>query len=264
MIARTQEERDVVREAGRRLGEVLEHLATAVRPGISTIELDTLAEKLIRDSGDVPAFKHYQPDGVSYPYPATLCVSVNNEVVHGIPSERVLKDGDIVALDLGLTHNGIIVDSALSVPVGSIDSDSKRLLGATQMALYAAIAVARPGNRIGDISHATEKALHGTGCAVVKALGGHGVGRHVHEEPFIANAGHPGTGPEIVPGMVLALEPIANLGKGGVDVADDEYLFFTRDGSRSAHFEHTILVLEDETVVVTKRPNEVLHEPFSE
>lgn len=263
MIIRTPEEREALVEAGKRLGETLDALAEAVRPGITTLELDTLAEKLIRDRGDEPAFKGYQPDGVSYPFPNALCISVNDEVVHGIPGERRLREGDIVALDLGITHKGFIVDSAVTVPVGRTDTDSYRLMDATREALYAAIRAARPGNRIGDISHATEQAFQGTGCAVVKMLGGHGVGAHVHEEPFIANAGHPGTGPEIVPGMVLALEPIANLGKGGVDVMDDEYLFVTRDGSRSAHFEHTILVEEDETRILTKRPSEDVHERFS-
>lgn len=263
MITRTPEDRASIIEAGKRLGEVLEATAAAVRPGITTAELDSLAERLIREKGDEPAFKGYRPDGVSYPYPNALCISVNDEVVHGIPGERTLKEGDIVSLDLGTTHQGYIVDSALTVPVGRTDADSYSLMDATKEALYAGIRAARPGNRIGDISHAVEQAFAGTGFAVVKILGGHGVGRAVHEEPFIANTGHPGTGPEIVPGMVLALEPIANLGKGGVDVMDDEYLFVTRDGSRSAHFEHTILIEEDETLIVTKRPSETVHERFS-
>jgi methionyl aminopeptidase len=256
MQIRTAEERAIAIEAGRRLGAVLEALAVSVRPGMPTRALDALAEERIRAGGDLPSFKDYQPEGVSYPYPNALCISVNDEVVHGIPGDRVLTEGDIVSLDLGLTHQGIIVDSALTVPVGRTDPESYRLMDATREALYAAIAAARPGNRIGDISHATEAAFGGTGFAVVKALGGHGVGRAVHEEPFIANAGHPGTGPEIVPGMMLALEPIANAGKGGVEVADDEYLFVTRDGSRSAHFEHSILVEEAETLILTRRPSE--------
>lgn len=258
MIVRTPQERIDLLEAGRRLGVVLEELGKAVRPGISTLELDELAERLIVEGGDTPAFKGYAPEGVSYPFPAALCISVNDEVVHGIPSkDRVLLEGDIVSLDLGLVHNGIIVDSAFTVPVGTTGKDSYKLMSATQQALEAAIAAARPGNRIGDISYATERAFKGSGLGVVTMLGGHGVGRHVHEEPWIGNTGYPGTGPEIVPGMVLALEPIANLGKGGVDVTEDEYLFVTDDGSRSAHFEHTILIEEDETIVVTRRPSEV-------
>jgi methionyl aminopeptidase len=257
MIIRTPEEREGIIEAGRRLGVVLDALAAKVAPGVTTLELDQLAEKLIRDGGDEPVFKGYKPEGASYPYPATLCISVNDEVVHGIPSaEHVLQEGDIVSLDLGLMHKGFVVDSAHTVPVGKTDPKSYALMDATREALEAAIAVARPGNRIGDISHATEQAFNGTGFSVVKELGGHGVGRHVHEEPWIGNAGHAGTGPEIVAGMVLALEPIANIGKDSVEILDDDYTFVSRDGSRSAHFEHTILVEENETIVVTRRPSE--------
>ncbi|CAN5760196.1 type I methionyl aminopeptidase [soil metagenome] len=258
MQIKTPEERAAIIEGGRRLGVVLEELAKATKPGMSTLELDTLAEKLIREGGDLPSFKGYTPDGVSYPYPSALCISVNDEVVHGIPkSDVILREGDIVSLDLGLTHEGLILDSALTVPVGQTDKQSYALMDATQQSLEAAIKAARPGRRIGDISHATERAFQGTGFAVVKILGGHGVGRHVHEEPFISNVGHPGTGPEIVAGMVLALEPIANLGKASVRLMPDDYTFRTYDGSRSAHFEHTILVEDDETLVVTRRPSEV-------
>lgn len=258
MIVTTEEERIRITEAGRRLGVILDAAAAAAKPGVSTQYLDALVDNLIVEGGDVPAFKNYQPDGVSYPFPAALCISINDEVVHGIPqASRLLREGDIVSLDLGLTHKGFIVDSALTVAVGKTDTASYTLMNATQAALEAAIAAARPGNRIGDISHATEQAFKGTGFSVVKILGGHGVGRYVHEEPFVANVGYPGTGSEIVSGMVLALEPIANAGKGHVDVAEDEYLFTTRDGSRSAHFEHTILILDDDTHVLTRRPSEL-------
>lgn len=256
MTIRTQEERNAILEAGRRLGVILDEVARAVRPGITTEELDELSERLIREGGDTPAFKGYSPEGASYPYPAALCISVNDEVVHGIPGDRRLQEGDIVSLDLGLIHRGLIVDSAVTVPVGKADSQSYALMDTTQAALAAAIAAARPGARVGDISHATEAAFKGTGFSVVKVLGGHGVGRAVHEEPFIGNAGHAGTGPEIVAGMVLALEPIANAGKGHVVMLDDDYTFATADHSRSAHFEHTILVDEDETLVLTRRPGE--------
>lgn len=256
MIIKNTDQRIDLLEAGRRLGAVLEEVASIVRPGVTTKELDSLADRRIREGGDIPAFKDYQPDGASYPYPAALCVSVNDEVVHGIPGDRVLQEGDIVGLDLGLIHNGIVVDSAVTVPVGKTSKDSYALMEATHASLEAAIAAARPGARIGDISHATEAAFEGTGFSVVKVLGGHGVGLHVHEEPFVSNVGHPGTGPEIVPGMVLALEPIANRGKHHVDVLDDDYTFVTRDGSPSAHFEHTILIEEEGTTVVTRRPHE--------
>lgn len=258
MIVRTPEERAGIIESGRRLGVVLEAVARMVRPGISVEELDAAAERLIRDGGDEPAFLNYTPEGAKRPYPATLCVSVNEEVVHGIPVEdaRILKDGDIVALDLGLIHKGFITDSAVTVPVGTVTAEAEALMRATQASLEAAILAARPGKRIGDISHATGAAFKGTGFSVVKVLGGHAVGRKVHEEPYIANDGHPGTGPEIVPGMVLALEPIANAGKASVTLAPDGYTYRTKDGSLSAHFEHTILIEKEETLVVTRRPGE--------
>lgn len=256
MIVRTPEERANLIEAGRRFGIILETLAGEVHPGVTTGALDARAEELIRAGGDDPIFKGYTPEGARRPYPAALCISVNDEVVHGIPGSRVLKEGDIVSLDLGLAHEGMIVDSAVTVPVGKVDAASHKLIDTAKAALDAAIQAARPGNRIGDISHATEEAFVGTGLSVVKILGGHGVGREVHEEPFVANVGHPGTGPEIVPGMVLALEPIANLGRAGVHLLPDGYTFATKDGSRSAHFEHTILIEKDETIVITKRPSE--------
>lgn len=259
MIVRTSEERAGIIESGRRLGVILEQVAGAVRPGVSTKELDDLAEKLIRDGGDTPAFLGYTPDRSARQYPATICISINEEVVHGIPNEesKILKEGDIVSLDLGLVHKGFFSDSAVTVPVGEVDERAKKLMQTTQAALEAAIYAARPGARVGDIEHATGMAFKNTGFSVVKMLGGHGVGNSVHEEPFIANDGRPGTGPEIVPGMVLALEPIANEGKAAVMLASDGYTYRTRDGSRSAHFEHTILVEEGSTLVLTRRPAEV-------
>ena len=258
MIVRTDEERIALIEAGRRLGVVLEEVGKIVAPGVSTMELETLAGSLIRAGGDKPAFEGYTPEGARRPYPAALCVSINEEVVHGIPNEspRTLKEGDIVALDLGLIHDGIVVDSAITVAVGKVSKEAQELMNATQSALEAAIAAAVPGARVGDISHATGAAFKGTDFSVVKMLGGHGVGKHVHEEPFIANDGHEGTGPEIVAGMVLALEPIANAGKAGVQLAPDGYTYRTKDGSISAHFEHTILVQEGGALVVTRRPSE--------
>ncbi|MEK7510715.1 MAG: type I methionyl aminopeptidase [Patescibacteria group bacterium] len=259
MIVRTPEEREALIEAGRRLGAILEEVGSKVAPGVTTDLLETLANSLIRAGGDKPAFEGYTPEGARRPYPASLCVSINEEVVHGIPNEspRTLKEGDIVALDLGLIHDGIVVDSAITVAVGKVSKEARELMQATQNALEAAIAAAVPGARIGDISYATGAAFKGTDFSVVKMLGGHGVGKHVHEEPYIANDGHPGTGPEVVAGMVLALEPIANAGKAGVQLASDGYTYRTKDGSISAHFEHTILVQEGGALVVTQRPSEV-------
>ncbi|HUQ30128.1 MAG TPA: type I methionyl aminopeptidase [Candidatus Paceibacterota bacterium] len=254
MIITTEKQRATLIEAGRRLAAVLEACADKVAPGVSTEELDDLAEQLIRDGGDEPAFLGYTPEGAARPYPATLCVSINEEVVHGIPNEetKILKLGDIVGLDLGLVHGGIIVDAAVTVAVGQTDSASLALMRATEEALVRGIDAAQVGNHIGDISSAIEKAFKGTGFSVVKELGGHGVGDHVHEEPFVPNFGKEGEGEELVEGMVLALEPIASAGKAAVVIAPDGYTYRTKDGSRSAHFEHTILIEKDGPLVVTK------------
>ena len=242
-------------EAGKRLANVLVALREAAKPGVSTEALDDLAEKLIRDGGDTPAFLGYTPEGSARPYPATLCVSINDEIVHGIPNEvpKTLKQGDIVGLDLGLVHEGIIVDAAITVYVGGEpDEKTKKLLYATENALAAGIEAAQPGGHVGDIGHAIQGVIEDAGFTVVKPLGGHGVGDHVHEEPFVPNYGKPGDGEELVPGMVLALEPISSEGKGAVVLAPDGYTYRTKDGSRSAHFEHTILITEGGPLVVTK------------
>lgn len=260
MIVRTPEERAGIIESGRRLGVILEELAGMVRPGLSTAELEDIAYARIVEGDDVPAFKGYTPEGAQRPFPAALCVSVNEEVVHGIPNEdpRILREGDIVSLDFGLAHNGFITDTAVTVPVGKVPKQVAALMAATEEALEAGIAAARVGGRTGDISSAIGKVLGERNVSIVKVLGGHGVGRHVHEEPHIANFGHAGTGPELVHGMVLALEPIANLGKGSVILAPDGYTYRTRDGSRSSHHEHTILIEDTGVTVVTRRPGEVV------
>lgn len=258
MIVKTAEQRAGIIESGKRLGEILEKVAAAAVVGASTKTLDDLARKLITEGGDTTVFEGYSPDRGVRPYPAALCVSVNDEVVHGIPNEepRILKEGDIVALDIGLSHKGFVSDTALTKAIGKTDKASYALMNVTAAALEAGIAAARPGNRIGDISHAIEEAYKGSGFSIVKVLGGHGVGDSVHEEPWIANVGHPGTGPEIVPGMVLALEPIANAGKAAIVLAPDGWTYRTKDGSRSAHFEHSILIEEEGTIVLTRRPSE--------
>ena len=254
MIIKTDEERTNLIEGGKRLAVVLEVLRARVSPGVTAEELDDLAERLIREGGDEPSFLGYTPEGAKRSYPATLCVSINDEVVHGIPNETVktLKEGDIVGLDLGLTHNGVIVDAAITVPVGAPDERTKKLLNATERALAAGIAQAVPGNHLGDISHAIQEVIEGEGYAVVRDLGGHGVGDLVHEEPFIPNFGHASTGPELAIGMVLALEPITSEGKAAVVLAPDGYTYRTRDGSRSAHFEHTILIERGGARIITQ------------
>lgn len=253
MIITTEQERAALIEAGKRLKGVLDALQARALPGVTTEELDDLAERLIRERGDEPCFLGYIPEGARRAYPATLCVSINDEVVHGIPNEtlRTLRAGDIVGLDLGLRHDGIIVDAAITVPVGEVDEESKKLLRATEAALIAGISAAAVGGRVGDISSAIQKEIEGAGFSVVKELGGHGVGRRVHEEPFVPNFGKRGTGDALVEGMVLALEPISSAGKAAVTLAPDGYTFRTKDGSRSAHFEHTILIEKAGAVVVT-------------
>lgn len=241
-------------EGGKRLAAVLLALKAKVSPGTTAEELDDLAERLIQEGGDQPAFLGYTPEGAPRAYPATLCVSINDEIVHGIPNELVktLKEGDIVGLDLGLSHNGIIVDAAITVAVGTADDQSNRLMQATREALDAGIAAAKPGNHIGDISSAIQTVIEAAGFKVVKELGGHGVGEHVHEEPFVSNYGHVGTGPELVEGMVLALEPISAAGKAGVLLSPDGYTYRTKDGSRSAHYEHTILIEKAGARIITQ------------
>ncbi|MFA5997860.1 MAG: type I methionyl aminopeptidase [Candidatus Paceibacterota bacterium] len=254
MTIKNDTERANLIEGGKRLAAVLRALRLKVAPGVTSEELDTLAEQLIRAGGDEPCFLGYTPEGAHRPYPATLCVSINDEVVHGIPNEstRTLKEGDIVGLDLGLTHNGVIVDAAITVPVGEVDEETKKLLVATERALAAGIAQAIPGNHIGDISHAIQKEIEDAGFKVVKELGGHGVGDLVHEEPFIPNYGRPGEGELLEEGMVLALEPISTAGKAAVVLAPDGYTYRTKDGSRSAHFEHTILLETSGARIVTQ------------
>lgn len=253
MIVSNDTERENLIEAGKRLAAVLGAVRAKVVPGVTAEELDDLAERLIREGGDEPSFLGYRPEGALRPYPAALCVSVNDEVVHGIPNEsvKVLKEGDIVGLDLGLTHNGVVVDAAVTVPVGTVSEESKKLIRATSAALVAGIAQAVPGNHLGDISRAIQEEIERAGFTVVKELGGHGVGDVVHDEPFIPNFGHIGTGTELVEGMVLALEPIASAGRAAVVLAPDGYTYRTKDGSRSAHFEHTILIEKGGARIIT-------------
>ncbi|PIP73304.1 MAG: type I methionyl aminopeptidase [Candidatus Lloydbacteria bacterium CG22_combo_CG10-13_8_21_14_all_47_15] len=255
MIIRNKKEEEIIREAGRRLARVLAAVKQAVRPGVTTEMLDEIAEKLIRDNGDIPAFKGYQPDGAEYPYPATLCTSVNDEIVHGIPGGRELKEGDIIGLDIGLTHDGLTTDMAETVAVGAIDADAKQLMDVTRGALAEGIAAARAGGRTGDIGHAIEAYVKefGAGYGIVRELGGHGVGRLVHERPYIPNFGALGDGDELIDGMVIALEPMLTEKGEHIFLADDGYTFQTKNGARSAHFEHTIIVRSDGGEVVTRQ-----------
>ncbi len=254
MHIRNTNDIEILREGGRRLAVVLRQVAAAVRPGVSSDELNKLAQKLIEEGGDRPAFLGYTPEGAPRPYPAALCVSINDEVVHGIPNEipTVLREGDIVALDLGLIHKGLIVDAAVSVPVGKVDAEAQRLITTTKKALEKGIAAARGEAKVGDIGAAIQAFVKPHGYGIPLELGGHGVGIKVHEKPYIPNVGRKGTGERLTVGMVIAIEPMLNEGRADVRMDSDDYTIRTADGSRSAHFEHTILITEGAPEILTK------------
>jgi len=249
---KTQNEIESLREGGRHLALVLAEVKKAVKPGIKTQELEDLARKLIKEQGDEPAFLGYKPAGSRQAYPAALCVSVNNEIVHGIPSNRELKEGDVVSLDSGLIHDGLYTDMAITVPVGQVSPQVEKMIKIVEEALEAGIFVAQPGKRIGDISAEIEKVIKGAGFKVVKELAGHGVGYAPHEDPFVPNSGRAGTGPELVPGLVIAIEPMLTTGSGEIECLDDEFTFVTRDGKLATHAEKTIVITETGNEVLTK------------
>ncbi len=253
-MARIKSEKDIqiLREGGKRLAEILAKVAKAVKPGVTTLELDALAQELIAKKGDTPSFLDYTPEGVGTPYPAALCVSVNEEVVHGIPSNRVIKEGDVVTVDLGLNHKGLYTDHATTIVVGKANKEIKNLIEGTKKAIAAGIKAAKPKATTGDIGAAIEKVLREHKLGVVKVLAGHGVGHAVHEEPFVPNYGTPGTGVSLAPGMVIAIEPMATLGSGRVRVLADEYTYIASDRKTAAHFEHTVLITEKGNEVLTK------------
>lgn len=249
-----EHEKVVLREGGQRLASFLEKLTDRVVPGVTTQELNSRALELIQSSGDEAAFLGYTPSGASRPYPAALCTSVNDEVVHGIPNEkeRALMEGDIVTLDMGLIHQGLFTDMAITVPVGEIDKEDERLIAAAREALTMAIGAARAGNTTGDIGAVVEATAARYGFTTPHELGGHGVGRAVHEEPFVPNFGTSGSGVTLEEGMVLAIEPIIIAGNSLVVLDDDGYTYRTKDGSRAAQFEHTVMVTNGVAEVVTK------------
>lgn len=249
---KTTEEIDLLRESGKRLARVLHLVAGEVRAGVTTKYLDQVAERLIRETGDTPPFLNYTPHGARKPFPAALCVSINDEIVHGIPSSRVIKSGDIVSIDLGLTHKGMITDAALTIPVGNVSKETLKLIYETERGLEEGIFAMKVGGRIGDIGAAIERVAQKHGYGIVRELGGHGVGHAVHEDPYVPNYGKKGTGPILKPGMVLALEPMFTLGKEDVRLMPDGYTIVSEDGSISAHFEHTVAVTEVGIEVMTR------------
>ena len=243
-----QKQIGLIRESCRIVSEVLKQLPGHVVPGISTFEIDMIAEKLIKKMGGRPAFKGYRD------YPATICSSLNRQVVHGIPDKKtILKEGDILSIDIGVERAGYFGDSAVTVPVGGITHEAAELISATRRALSAGIEKAAAGNRLYDISSSIQQCAEAAGFSVVRNFVGHGIGASLHEEPQIPNFGRAGTGPELKPGMVLAIEPMVNAGTYEVKVEKDGWTAVTADGRLSAHFEHTVLVTGSEPEVLTSQ-----------
>ena len=236
---KSAEDIKAMRRAGSILARTLAKLSQALQPGMTTIELDRLAASEIKAAGATAAFLGHEG------FPNSVCVSVNDEVVHGIPGKRVLADGDVVGLDLGVTCNGLITDGAVTVPIGSVDKNAQRLLKITQEALLIGIDQARAGNHVGDISAAIERHLRSGNLGVIKELAGHGVGYDLWEDPHIPNLGMVGSGPTLKPGMTIAIEPMATLGKPGIEVLRDDWTVVTKDHSLAAQFEHTVLITND-------------------
>lgn len=251
VIIKTQKEIDIIREGGKILAKVLIETAKKIKPGISTFELDKFAHDLIIKEGGIPAFLNYKPEGAPKAFPATICISVNNEIVHGIPLKtKILKEGDIVSLDLGIKYKGLFTDHAITVPVGKISKKDQQLIDDTKKALEIGIWAAKGGETVGDIGHAIESFVNRK-YGIVRELSGHGVGKKIHEDPYIPNYGRAHKGQKLIPGMIVAIEPMLNLGKDFIVTADDDWTIKTADGSRSAHFEHTILITEGDAEILT-------------
>ena len=246
IICKSPAEIAKMRESSALVADVLAELAAMVAPGVSTLDLDQEAERLVRAAGAEPAFKGYRG------YPCTLCASVNEQVIHGIPNKRPMVEGDIVSLDMGVKKHGFFGDSAVTVPVGRVSDQAQLLLRVTQEALEKGIEQVRLGGRVSDIGHAIQQHVEAHGFSVVREFVGHGIGASLHEEPQIANYGEPGRGPRLAEGMTLAIEPMVNVGKPAVKMLADGWTAVTRDGSLAAHFEHTVAVTKDGPLVLTR------------
>jgi len=246
VILKSLEEIRKLRANNLMVAGILEELKEIIRPGVTTLELDRYCEELTLQKGAKPAFKGYKG------YPFSLCTSVNEEVVHGMPSERKLREGDIVSLDFGIYHQGLYGDAAVTVPVGEVSDEAGRLMQVTEEALYRAIEQARAGNRLGDISAAIQNHAEAAGYSVVRDLVGHGIGRSLHEDPQVPNYGREGRGIELRPGIVLAIEPMVNAGTYAVKVLPDGWTVVTADGKLSAHFEHSVAITEDGPFILSR------------
>ena len=249
IFVKSEDEIKRMTEACEITAEVLEELRGAVAPGITTADLERIANDGILRRGGVPAFKGYRG------YPASICASVNSEVIHGIPSERTrLREGDIIGIDLGVNYKGYFGDSAITVAVGAISAEAQKLMRVTEESLYAGIRMARDGNRVSDISHAVQSYVEAHGYSVVRSFVGHGIGKSMHEDPQVPNYGLPGRGPRLKRGMTIAIEPMVNAGRSEVKVLEDGWTAVTVDGSLSAHFEHTVAITGDEPLILTRVP----------
>ncbi len=251
IIIKTDKEIQSMRAGGKIHARILRMVSEKVTAGISTLELDTYAEELVRAAGAKPAFKGYRPAGQDTAFPATLCTSINDEIVHGIPSEsRILRDGDIVSLDLGVEYQGVFLDGAITVPVGIVSKEIQKFLDDTYESMMAGINEIKSGNTTGDIGYAIQQSVNKK-YGIVKGLAGHGVGREIHEDPFIPNYGKPGQGTELQTNMTIAIEPMLTMGNAATEILDDDWTFVTADGSLTAHFEHTVLVTENGYEILT-------------
>lgn len=249
---KTEEEIEIMREGGKIHAKILSEVAKKVKPGVKTMELNAYAEHLLDEAGCTGSFFGYQPADAKKPYPASLCVSINEQIVHGIPDESMLFEGDIVTLDLGVTYKGLITDAAITVPVGKISEEAATLIHSTKEALDKGINAMRIKGRIGDIGAAIMGVAERHGFGIIEGLSGHGVGYSVHEEPFVPNKALRGEGPELRPGMVIAIEPMFSLGSRSIKKLSDGYTYVTRDKSLSAHFEHTVAVTKNGIEILTE------------
>lgn len=252
IIIKTPEQIQILREAGKIHAKILNQLEDYIQPGLSAMELNNEADRLVRQAGAIPAFLNYQPDHTYPKYPASLCVSINEVIVHGIPTDdMVINDGDLVSIDLGVKYKNLFTDSARTIIVGEVSNDKKQLVADAYKALAIGIAAAQPGNTVGDIGHAIES-FNNKKYGNVKELSGHGVGVKIHEDPYVPNYGKPGRGAKLKPGMVIAIEPMFNLGTSDVKFWDDMYTVVTADGAYSAHVEHTVLITENGPEILTQ------------
>jgi methionyl aminopeptidase len=254
VILKTPEQIGTMREGGRILATILAAVKEKAVPGASTKDLDDYVNELCKKHEATPIFLNYTPYGAKRPYPASICISLNDEIVHGIPNERprLLREGDVVSLDMGIKYKGLILDSAVTIIAGKGDERAKKLLKATEQAMYAGIDAAKVGKRTGDIGHAIEMVVKPLGFSLPEELGGHGVGVNIHEDPFVPNFGKPKEGVLLKDGMTFAVEPMVNEGTKKIYLDKDGYTYKTADGKRSAHFEHTVAIVNGEAEILTK------------